>query len=70
MAEILDSDDLLSSRFGIASSIGLALVKDDPDKNLFSLDREVLRGWMEELNMKLDTLGYETLWARAYRDFS
>ena len=70
MAEILDSDDLLSSRFGIASSIGLALVKDDPDKNLFSLDREVLREWMEELNMKLDTLGYETLWAQAYKDFS
>ena len=45
-------------------------MKDDPDKNLFSLDREVLQEWMEELNMKLDTLGYETLWVQAYKDFS
>ena len=70
MAEILDSDDLLSNRFGIASAIGSALVEDDSDKNLSSLDREVLGGWLEELNLKLDDLGYETLWAKAYKDLS
>ncbi len=70
MAEILDSDDLLSERFGIASAIGLALVQDDPDRELSSFDPVVLAKWLEGLSLKLDDLGYETLWVRAYKDFS
>ncbi len=69
MAEILDSDDLLSERFGIASAIGLALVEDDPEKELSSLDPGVLAKWLEGLNLRLEEIGYETLWVRAYKDF-
>ncbi len=68
MLDILDSDDLVGGRYSLSDLIGSELMAESEDPEEYSLDPEILSTWLADLNEHLANVGYESLWAKAYRN--